>query len=360
MSTPNQPTDQPTPARLSRRTLLKQAALLSVSLPLALQAAACAPVPVNQAAAGGQAAPAAAKPASGDAKTVRLTWGKGGLTLYAKTRGVFEKTLKDKGLSTEWIGPFPNHAPTLQAVTGGSADFSFGGSSTPALAAIIAGSPLVFTTLILSDPRTTAILVKPDSGIKSVKDLVGKKVAANRSGLGEFLLIAALEKNNVQRDQVEIAYLNPPDAAPAFSAGKVDAWVIWSGPREIAEVNDKAVAIFTENNDLTQAERIDVGSFLVRDDYARDHADIVRTVVDAYKVEAEWASKNPKEVGALLAKESGWSQPVVDKIVAYNTQTRLIAPDDTKDFDLQKAADWLTAHKVLTSKIAVAEHFAKI
>lgn len=343
-------TDPHSPSRISRRTLLKRTAMLSLSLPLALQVAAC--VPANQ--------PAAAKPASPAGKTVRLTWGKGGLTLYAKTRGVFEQTLKDKGSSTEWIGPFPNHAPTLQAVTGGSADFSFGGSSTPALTAIIAGSPLVFTTLILSDPRTTAILVRPDSGIKSVKDLVGKKVAANRSGLGEFLLIAALEKNNAPRDKVEIAYLNPPDAAPAFAEGKVDAWVIWSGPREIAEVEYNAVAIFNENDDLTQAERIDVGSFLVRDDYAAQNPEIVRTVVDAYKVEAEWASNNPQEVGELLAKESGWTPPVVAKIVAYNTKTRLIAPNDTTDFNLQKAADWLTDHKVLPSKIAVAEHFAKI
>ena len=69
---------------------------------------------------------------------VRLTWGPGGLTLVAKQRGVFEKRLADQGIKVEWLGPFPNHAPTLQAVVGGSADFSFGGSTTPALATLIA------------------------------------------------------------------------------------------------------------------------------------------------------------------------------------------------------------------------------
>ena len=57
--------------------------------------------------------------------TVRLTWGLSGLNLIAKERGAFEKVLAKDGVKVEWLGPFPNHAPTLQAVTGGSADFSF-------------------------------------------------------------------------------------------------------------------------------------------------------------------------------------------------------------------------------------------
>lgn len=45
----------------------------------------------------------------------------------------------------------------------------------------------------------------------------------NRSGLGEFLLVAALEKHGVDRSKVRFVYLNPPEAAPAFGSGKVDA-----------------------------------------------------------------------------------------------------------------------------------------
>lgn len=159
--------------------------------------------------------------------TVRLTWGLSGLNLIAKERGEFEKLLAKDGIKVEWLGPFPNHAPTLQAVTGGSADFSFGGSTTPALAAIIAGSPLVFTQFVVYEPRTTAIIARDDSGINKIEDLVGKSVAVNRSGLGEFLLVAALEKHKVDRAAVKFVYLNPPDAAPALASGKVDAWSMW-------------------------------------------------------------------------------------------------------------------------------------
>ena len=106
---------------------------------------------------------------------VRLTWGLSGLNLVAKERGEFEKLLAKDGIKVEWLGPFPNHAPTMQAVVGGSADFSFGGSTTPALAALIAGSPLVFTQFVVYEPRTTAIIAKDDSGINGIEDDEAKR-----------------------------------------------------------------------------------------------------------------------------------------------------------------------------------------
>jgi sulfonate transport system substrate-binding protein len=154
------------PANLHRRQLL-QAALGSAAL-------------------GASGLPLLARAAgkSRNTDTVRLAWGKGGLPGIARTRGEFEKTLARDGIKVQWIGPFPNHAPSLQAVTGGSADFGFGGSTTPALAAMIAGSPLVFTQFAVVEPRSTAIIAKDGSGINKVADLVGKTVAVNRSGLG--------------------------------------------------------------------------------------------------------------------------------------------------------------------------------
>ena len=81
---------------------------------------------------------------------LRLTWGFWGQILISKERGELEKHLAKDGIQVEWIGPFPNHAPALQAVTGGTADLGFGGSTTPALAAIIAGSLLVFSQFLIA------------------------------------------------------------------------------------------------------------------------------------------------------------------------------------------------------------------
>jgi sulfonate transport system substrate-binding protein len=301
------------------------------------------------AACGGNAASA------GGRKKVRLTYG---VISVPKTRGVFVQTLKDQGIDVEWVGPFPNHAPTLQAVATNTADFSFGGSSTPADQALLSGNKLVYVAWSTSAPRIASILALPGSGINSVKDLAGKNVAVNKAGLGEFLLVAALEKYGVPRESVTFTYLNPPDAAPAFGAKKVDAWAIWSGPMELAEVQYGAKRIFTDGQELDK--QIDFGTYLVREDYAKKEADTIRKVIAAYKVEADWANANPAEAQKIGNQVSKYPQAVVDKLVKENVQTHWSLMADDGIAQLQAGADWLSDHKVLSGKITIADHAVKL
>src|SRR5215469_6550582 len=237
--------------------------------------------------------PARAAGSGRETDTVRLTWGFGGLPLIAKERGEFAKALAKDNIKVEWVGPFPNHAPSIQAVVGGSADFSFGGSTTPALAAILAGSPLVFALFAVVEPRTTSIIAKDSSGINSVSDLVGKSVAVNRSGVAEFLLVAALEKYHVDRSKVKVVYLNPPEAAPAFGSGQVDAWAMWSPGVDIARSQYKGHDIFVEGRDLDF--QIDFNSWLVRQAFADQNRDLVAAVNAAFAAEADWVNANSRE-----------------------------------------------------------------
>jgi sulfonate transport system substrate-binding protein len=291
--------------------------------------------------------------------TVRLTWGLSGLNLIAKERGEFEKVLAKDGIKVEWLGPFPNHAPTLQAVTGGSADFSFGGSTTPALAAIIAGSPLVFTQFVVYEPRTTAIIAKDDSGINKIEDLVGKSVAVNRSGLGEFLLVAALEKHKIERSAVKFVYLNPPDAAPALAAGKVDAWSMWSPGVDIARLEYKAHDLFLEGRDLDF--QIDYTSYLTTRKFATDNPALVRAVNDAFRAEGKWISENSKDAEYIAQKAGKYSNQVRDQFIAMDRKYRYFpANDENFIAELQRAADWLVARKVLPEPVKVTDHLAQL
>jgi sulfonate transport system substrate-binding protein len=290
---------------------------------------------------------------------VRLTWGFGGLNLVAKERGEFEKLLAKDGIKVEWLGPFPNHAPTMQAVVGGSADFSFGGSTTPALAAIIAGSPLVFAQFVVYEPRTTAIIARDDSGINKVEDLVGKSVAVNRSGLGEFLLVAALEKHGIDRSAVKFIYLNPPDAAPALASGKVDAWSMWSPGVDIARLEYKAHDIFLEGRDLDF--QIDYSSYLTTRKFAADNPALVRAVNAAFRAEGNWISENGRDAEYIAQKAGKYSDVVRDQFIALKRQYRCFAVNDENFLsELQRAADWLLARKVLPEPIKVTDHLAQL
>jgi sulfonate transport system substrate-binding protein len=291
--------------------------------------------------------------------TVRLGWGFGGLPLIAKERGEFARQLARDGIKVEWVRPFPNHAPSIQAVTGGSSDFSFGGSTTPALASIIAGSPLVFAQFCVVQPRTTAIIARDGSGIDRVQDLVGKTVAVNRSGVAEFLLVAALEKYHVDRSKVKVVYLNPPEAAPAFGSGQIDAWAMWSPGVDIARSQYKGHDIFVEGRDLDF--QIDFISWLITRKFSEQNPALVRAVNAAFTAEAQWASENPKEAETIAQKQGGYDDQIRDAFIAQKRRYDLKSVNDaTFVKELQTATDWLVARNVLPEKITVSEYLAKL
>lgn len=294
-----------------------------------------------------------------DTDTVRLTWGFGGLPLIAKERGEFAKLLAKDNIKVEWVGPFPNHAPSIQAVVGGSADFSFGGSTTPALAAILAGSPLVFAQFAIVEPRTTSIIVKDSSGINGVPDLVGKSVAVNRSGVAEFLLVAALEKYHVDRSKVKVVYLNPPEAAPAFGSGQVDAWAMWSPGVDIARSQYKGHNIFVEGRDLDF--QIDFNSWLIKKDFSERNRDLVAAVNAAFVAEAAWATANSREAETIAQRQGHYGDEIRDMFIEQKRRYQIRRTDD-KDFltQLQRAADWLSARKILPGQVRITDCVATV
>jgi sulfonate transport system substrate-binding protein len=290
-------------------------------------------------------------------KKIRLGYSSNGVTATAKNRGVFEKTLTAQGISVSWVGPFASHAPNIQAVVGNSADLTFGGSSTVALAAIEAGSDLKLTGLLSSNIRTSSILVLPKSGITKVTDLVGKKIAVNQSGLGQFIAVAALEKYGVPQDKVTFVYLNPGDAGPAFYAGKVDAWSIFGDTVQVAEANYGAIPIFTDSKELPN--QLDYQTFATRANYAADNGDVLKAVLAAYQTEQAWLNANFDE----SVDQNGVAEKLNAKTISLiktqeaGTINTLAAPFSASDVTkLQTSADWQSQHKVLPKSIDVSTY----
>jgi len=170
-----------------------------------------------------------------DDQVVRIGWlrGPNDITL-AKSRGTLEKALAEKGIKVEWAGPFPAAAPAFEALNAGSIDIT-AGSSTSAIAALAAKVPLVIFAYQKMAAGSEGIVAKQASGITSIKDLAGKKVAVNRGGTGEYLLMRGLETNDIDPKSVQRVYLSPSDSGPSFLQGSVDAWATWDPFLTIAE-----------------------------------------------------------------------------------------------------------------------------
>ncbi|WP_113260344.1 aliphatic sulfonate ABC transporter substrate-binding protein [Agrobacterium cavarae] len=268
-------------------------------------------------------------------QTIRIGWlrGPNDITL-AKSRGTLEKALAEKGIKVEWAGPFPAAAPAFEALNAGSIDIT-AGSSTSAIAALSAKIPLVIFAYQKMSPGAEGIVVKKDSGIASIKDLAGKKVAVNRGGTGEYLLMQGLQTNGVDPKSVERVYLSPSDSGPSFTQGHVDAWATWDPFLTIAEtayegkVVADGAAIKSDNAVVLVASK----------EFAKSKADQLQFVFDVIKSENAWAVANKEEAGTVWVKEMNVPSNLAAKIGENNAvPTTSVTDADVKQ--IGAVAEW--------------------
>jgi NitT/TauT family transport system substrate-binding protein len=75
-------------------------------------------------------------------------------------------------------------------------------------------------------PSAFVVLAKPSSGIKTAKDLVGKKVSVHQKGsVAELLLKATLQDNGVDPNAVSEVEVHFPDIPAALASNQIDAGV---------------------------------------------------------------------------------------------------------------------------------------
>lgn len=177
--------------------------------------------------------------ASGDAAQAAGTGSKGTITVripdpgnsgalaLGKKDGSLAAALAKVGAKVEWTGTAGPFAPAAQELDANALDFAQG-SITSVIPALSQKPGFKLFAAIAPDKLGEGILVKDDSGINSVADLVGKKVAVNQGGTGEYLLLKALAQANIPADKVQRVYLAPPQTGAVFHSGKVDAWATWS------------------------------------------------------------------------------------------------------------------------------------
>ena len=148
----------------------------------------------------------------------------------------------------EW-SEFPAAAPLLEALNAGVIDAG-GVGDAPFTFAAAAGVPVKAFLAFRNRQDGLAILVRPDSVIRSVADLKGRRIATNRGSIGHQLVLAALEEAGLAADSVQFRFLPPADAKLALASGAVDAWSTWEPYTSAAELAG-LVRVVRDGNGIT-------------------------------------------------------------------------------------------------------------
>ncbi|WP_421762360.1 aliphatic sulfonate ABC transporter substrate-binding protein [Devosia sp.] len=262
------------------------------------------------------------------AKEFRIGWQKGGVFALAKADGSIEKRLADRGIAVSW-NEFTSGPPLLEALGANAIDFGSTGD-VPPLFAQAAGGDLVYAAATKGAVDGSAILVAKDSPIQTLADLKGKKLAFKRGSSAHNFAVKALRTAGLTLDDVEALDLGPPDAAPAFANGQIDAWAIWDPYYAIAAQDPNTRVLVT-----TEGIVDSWGFFLANGSYAKANPHIVADVIDELaKVGARAQADLDATVKAVSAitgvpepiqrivltrknADLGHILPINDEIIAY-------------------------------------------
>lgn len=222
-------------------------------------------------------------------------------SLVLKEFGWLEEAFEEEGIKIEWaLSQGSNKA--LEFLNSNSVDF---GSSAGAAALISKanGAPIK-NIYIYSKPEWTALVAREGTGVESIADLKGKKVAATLGTDPYIFLLRALNAEGVPADEVEVVNLQHGDGASSLTTGAVDAWAGLDPHMARLELETDA-RLFYRNPDFNT-----YGFLNVREGFADLYPDYVSRVIEAYEKARKWAVENPADAASILAREAGIKEEV--------------------------------------------------
>jgi len=233
-------------------------------------------------------------------RVLRVGHQKGWLSIL-KGRGSLEKELAPLGVRVTWT-EFNAGPVQLEALNVGAIDFGDVGEAPPIFAQA-AGAPLVYAAATVPRPRLEALILPPDSKIRSVADLKGKRVAYNKGSNVHYFLVKLLEKNGLAYSDVQSIFLSPPDARAAFERGAVDAWIIWDPFLAAAQKTLNARLLADASGVVNNR-----AYYFSSRDFATRNTDVLRIAIRQINEIDTWASKNhaaaAKELSQVLGLDS--------------------------------------------------------
>lgn len=236
---------------------------------------------------------------------IRIDWATyNPVSLALKENGLLEKEFAKDGVAIQWVQSLGSNK-ALEFLNASSLDF---GSTAGAAALVgkINGNPIK-SIYVYSKPEWTALVTRPETGINTVADLKGKRVAVTRGTDPHIFLVRSLQDVGLTEKDITVVVLQHGDGKAALLRGDVDAWAGLDPLMASAEVENGA-KLFHRNREANSW-----GVLNVREAFANEHPDVVKRVLGAYEQARQWSLAHPKELHALLVKATKLPDSVIDK-----------------------------------------------
>lgn len=182
----------------------------------------------------GQAAPALARVRAGIVAAIDQL----GVPV-ALDQGIFEKW----GLAVSIATPYPTGVDQLNALQAGEIDM--GQVGVPMIGAVLRGMDLVIlgnysgSSVKLGGDDTMALVSRQGTGIRTIRDLKGKRIAVSFGTISHLYILGILQRAGLAVGDVTLVNSPPGEMPVALRGGAVDAFATWD-PWPVIALGDVA------------------------------------------------------------------------------------------------------------------------
>ncbi len=221
----------------------------------------------------------------------------------AQEKGLFEKN----GVKVKLIW-FEGYLDSINALAGGKIDAN-AQTLNDTISPVAAGAQQVIVLVNDNSTGNDQIIVR--EGINSVKDLKGKKIAADLGTVDHYLLLLGLEKAGLSQKDINFSPLESGSAAAAFVANKFDGVGVFA-PFTTTALKRKGSKVLFSSKEFPGA----IPDHLVfTKKFVKERPEDVQKLVNTWFETLAYIKANPEESVKIMAKRAG------------------VTPEEYKDYD---------------------------
>ena len=228
------------------------------------------------------------------------------------------------GYKVNWK-QFGGGGEVIKAMASGAVQIGEVGSAGIA-AAVSRGEPYEIFWILDDIGDAEALVAKNGSGINTIADLKGKKIAMPFNSTTHFHTMVALEQAKINPADVQILNMRPPEVRAAWARGDIQATFIWDPV--LAEVKKDGKVITSSGQISAQTGKATFDGYIVNKDWAKANRDFmvkfVKVMADAdakYRTnKAKWTKDSP-EVAAVAKWSGAKAEDVPGSIALYKFPT---------------------------------------
>jgi taurine transport system substrate-binding protein len=178
---------------------------------------------------------------------------------------------KATGYKINWK-QFGGGGEVIKAMASGAVQIGEVGSAGIA-AAVSRGEPYELFWILDDIGDAEALVAKNGSGINTIADLKGKKIAVPFNSTTHFHTMVALEQAKINPADVQILNMRPPEVRAAWARGDIQATFIWDPV--LAEVKKDGKVILSSGKISADTGKATFDGYIVNKDWAKANRDFM-------------------------------------------------------------------------------------